>query len=84
MLGMKLRPYETIAKLIKSACAGIGTDELLLTTCIIRYQHVMHQVQTAHIELFGKTIHERVRHEAGGDYKKLLLAVLNTVWPEDA
>jgi hypothetical protein len=44
----------------------------------------MHQVQTAHIELFGKTIHERVRHEAGGDYKKLLLAVLNTVWPEDA
>mmetsp|Transcript_1071 Transcript_1071/g.2348 ORF Transcript_1071/g.2348 Transcript_1071/m.2348 type:complete len:335 (+) Transcript_1071:139-1143(+) len=83
MLGMKLRPLETIAKLIKSACAGIGTDELLLTCCIIRYQHVMHQVMTAHIELFGKTIHERVRSECGGDYKKLLLAVLNTVWPEE-
>jgi len=38
MLGMKLKPYETIAKLVKSACAGIGTDEELLTCCIVRYQ----------------------------------------------
>mmetsp|Transcript_23070 Transcript_23070/g.64321 ORF Transcript_23070/g.64321 Transcript_23070/m.64321 type:complete len:264 (-) Transcript_23070:1055-1846(-) len=41
MIGMKLKPYPTIAKLVKSACAGIGTDELLLTTCIVRYQTVM-------------------------------------------
>lgn len=82
MLGMKLRPYETIAKLVKKACAGFGTDELLLTTCIIRYQHVMKDVMTAHIELFGKTIHDRVRSEASGDYKKLLLEILNAVWPE--
>ena len=26
MLGMKLKPAETIAQLIKAACAGIGTD----------------------------------------------------------
>ena len=41
MLGMKMKPYETISGLIKKACAGIGTDELLLTCCIIRYQMVM-------------------------------------------
>jgi len=51
MLGMKLKPYETLAKLIKDACAGFGTDELLLSCTIIRCQAVMPQVQAAHIEL---------------------------------
>lgn len=82
MLGMKLKPYETIAKLVKSACAGIGTDELLLTSCIIRYQHVMKDVMAAHIELFGKTIHDRVREETSGKYKELLLTILDAAWPE--
>ncbi len=84
LLGMKMKPFETIAQLIKTACAGIGTDELLLTSCIIRYQMVMKDVMAAHIELFGKSVHDRVRNECRGDYKKLLLAVLNAVWPEDA
>lgn len=82
VLGLKMRPFETIAKLIKTACAGIGTDEMLLTCCLIRYQHVMKDVMGAHIELFGKSIHDRVRSEAGGKYKALLLAILNAVWPE--
>ena len=81
-IGMKLKPYETMAQLIKDACAGFGTDELLLTCCLIRFQHVMSEVMAAHIELFGKTIHERVKSECGGKYKQLLLQILNTVWPE--
>jgi hypothetical protein len=56
MVGMKLKPYETIAVLIRDACAGIGTDELLLTCCLIRYQGVMQEVMSAHIELYGKTV----------------------------
>ena len=82
MLGMKMKPFETIAGLIKSACAGLGTDELLLTCCIIRYQMVMKDVMAAHIELYGKSVHDRVRTECRGKYKELLLAVLNAVWPE--
>lgn len=82
LLGMKMKPFETIAQLIKTACAGIGTDELLLTSCIIRYQMVMKDVMAAHIELFGKSVHDRVREECGGKYKSLLLSVLNAVWPE--
>lgn len=83
MLGMKLKPYETLAKLIRDACAGFGTDELLLTCTIIRSQAVLQEVQAAHIELYGKTIHDRVRSEAGGKYKTLLLQILNAVWPEE-
>uniref|UniRef100_A0A7S3P5T1 Annexin n=1 Tax=Amphora coffeiformis TaxID=265554 RepID=A0A7S3P5T1_9STRA len=83
LIGMKLKPYETMAALIKEACAGLGTDELLLTCSIIRFQTVMTPVMGQHIEQYGKTIHERVRSEVGGKYKTLLLQVLNTVWPEE-
>jgi len=83
MIGMKIKPYETIAALIKQACAGIGTDELLLTCCVIRYQEQLQYVQSAHIELYGKTVHDRVREEVGGKFKTLLLQVLNTAWPEE-
>jgi len=81
-LGMKLKPYETVAKLIKKACAGLGTNELLLTSTLIRFQDVLGQVNLAHMDLFGKTIHERIRHECSGKYKTLLMTVVNKVCPE--
>eukprot|EP00529_Nitzschia_sp_RCC80_P030781 CAMPEP_0113462194 /NCGR_PEP_ID=MMETSP0014_2-20120614/11952_1 /TAXON_ID=2857 /ORGANISM="Nitzschia sp." /LENGTH=290 /DNA_ID=CAMNT_0000354021 /DNA_START=99 /DNA_END=967 /DNA_ORIENTATION=+ /assembly_acc=CAM_ASM_000159 len=37
-LGMKIKPYDTVAKLIQKACKGMGTDELLLTCTLLRYQ----------------------------------------------
>mmetsp|Transcript_766 Transcript_766/g.895 ORF Transcript_766/g.895 Transcript_766/m.895 type:complete len:81 (-) Transcript_766:71-313(-) len=80
---MKLKPYEAIAGLIKAACAGIGTDELLLTCCIIRYQDVMGHVNFAHEELYGKSIQDRVKDECGGNYKDLLLALINKACPEE-
>ena len=110
-IGMKLKPFPTIANLIKSACAGIGTNEMLLIDSIVRYQvsrskrvlwplsnsakkrpihplfpfflqHVMKDVMAAHIELYSKSIHDRVREECSGKLKDLLLAVLNAAWPE--
>mmetsp|Transcript_13159 Transcript_13159/g.15315 ORF Transcript_13159/g.15315 Transcript_13159/m.15315 type:complete len:340 (+) Transcript_13159:105-1124(+) len=82
-LGMKLKPYETIAKLIKKACAGFGTDELLLTNCIIRYQDLMPHVCVVHEDLYEKSVHTRVKDETRGDYEKLLLTLLNKVAPEE-
>mmetsp|Transcript_10130 Transcript_10130/g.23093 ORF Transcript_10130/g.23093 Transcript_10130/m.23093 type:complete len:208 (+) Transcript_10130:137-760(+) len=81
-LNMKLKPYETIATLIKSTCAGLGTDELGLTCAVIRYQHVLQQVTMAHIDLFGKTIGDRIVKETRGDFKKLLLEVVRVAWPD--
>ncbi|KAL7562234.1 hypothetical protein ACA910_004042 [Epithemia clementina (nom. ined.)] len=81
-IGMKLRPHETMSKLIDQACRGFGTDELLLTCCIIRFQPHMANVMACHIEEYGKTIHDRIREEVGGKYRNLLLQVVNTVWPE--
>jgi hypothetical protein len=81
-LGMKLKPFETLAKLIKKACAGWGTNEVLLTSTIIRCQDLMTHVSVAHEKLFEKSIHTRVKDECSGDYKKVLLALLDHVCPE--
>ena len=81
-VGMKLKPYDTIATLIKKSCKGLGTRELLLTSCIIRYQDLMGHVYFAHEDLFEKGIHKRIRDETSGEYKKLLLALLNKICPE--
>merc|ERR1719223_2297921 len=72
-LGMKLHPHETVAKHIKSTCAGMGTDELGLSCAILRYQHILPRVMIEHNNLYGKTIGDRVTDETRGDYKDLLL-----------
>jgi hypothetical protein len=79
MLNMKVKPYEAIATLIETACKGFGTNELLLTCTILRYQSIMKEVMLAHIELFGKTVQESVQSEVSGDYRALLLTVLESV-----
>lgn len=78
LIGMKLKPYEEIAKLIKKSCEGFGTNELLLSTTLIRYQKLLKDVSTAHIELYGKTIGDRINSETRGDFKKLLLEIVET------
>lgn len=74
---MKLKPYETLAKLIEKSCAGFGTNETLLTTTLIRYQFVLKEVNVAHIELYGKSIRDRVKDETRGKYETLLLEVID-------
>lgn len=60
------------------ACAGAGTNELLLTTTLIRNQMVLKDVMPVHIELYGKTIEDRVKEETKRDYEKLLLKICET------
>jgi hypothetical protein len=83
LIEMKLKPFEAMANLIRTACKGLGTDELLLTCSLIRLQEVMGDVMSAHIELYGKTVHDRVRSEVGkGNFRDLLLHILDAAWPE--
>jgi Annexin len=77
-LGMKLKPYDEAAKLIKAACRGFGTDELLLTCCLIRYQDIMNEVMKAHYQLFGKTVRDRIISETNGSYKNILMEIVET------
>lgn len=81
-LGMKLKPYETIAALIKSTCAGLGTDEIGLSCAILRYQHILPRVMVEHTNLYSKTIQDRVCSETSGDYKNLLVKMIHVAWPD--
>ena len=80
---MRLKPYKSIAKLIKSACAGFGTDDLLLMCCIVRYQDIMGHVSMAHEEMFEKSIQDRIQSECSGSFETLLLALMDAVSPEE-
>ena len=77
-LGMKLKPYDTVAKAIRDACKGFGTNELMLTVTLIRYQPIMTQVEEAYVDDYGKSLEDTIKSETGGDYRKLLLEVLAT------
>lgn len=81
-LGMKLKPYETVAYHIKSTCAGMGTDELGLSCAILRYQHILPRVMIEHTNHFSKTIGDRVADETSGDYEELLLEMVRVAWPD--
>mmetsp|Transcript_4210 Transcript_4210/g.5504 ORF Transcript_4210/g.5504 Transcript_4210/m.5504 type:complete len:168 (+) Transcript_4210:3-506(+) len=80
-LGMKLSPYETVAKLIKSTCAGMGTDELGLSCAILRYQHILPRVMIEHTKLSSKTIGDRIASETSRDFRELLLEMVRVAWP---
>lgn len=57
-------------------CKGMGTDETLLATAVVRYQSVMPHVMLAHVEMYGMTIQDRVRSETRGDLEALLMQLL--------
>ena len=75
LLGMKLRPYETIAKLIQKSMKGVGTNELLLSCTLIRYHMVLKEVMVAYIELTGDSLQDTIKKEVNGDYERLLVAL---------
>ena len=81
-LNMKLKPYESAAEHIKSCCAGLGTDELGLSSAILRFQYILPQVQVEHINMSSKTIEDRVNSETSGDYRKLLVQMIKVAWPD--
>ena len=76
VMGMKIKPYEEIAKLIQKASKGIGTNEKLLSATFVRFQLVLKDVLLAHVELYGKTLTDRVKEETGRDYEAVLLEIL--------
>lgn len=76
LMGMKINPYEEIAKLFDEACGGAGTDETLMASVLVRYQLVMSDVMLAHVELFGKNMADRVRKENRGVDEALFLELL--------
>mmetsp|Transcript_11149 Transcript_11149/g.13834 ORF Transcript_11149/g.13834 Transcript_11149/m.13834 type:complete len:317 (-) Transcript_11149:169-1119(-) len=74
-LGMKLKPYETVAKLIEKACKGKSRNELLLTSAILRYHKILPNACECHNALYDMSVSDRIERETRGCYRKVLLAM---------
>ncbi|KDO29631.1 hypothetical protein SPRG_05584 [Saprolegnia parasitica CBS 223.65] len=72
-----LHPIETIVEQIESTMSGIGTDEYGLSAAIVRYQHLLSQVKQAYQAKYGKPLRQRIEGETSGDYRALLLTILD-------
>lgn len=78
MVDFKLKPHETVAKLIHDCCEGFGTNELLLTASLIRFQGILKKVKNVFMDEYGKSIEDMIKSETRGDYEKILLKILAT------
>jgi hypothetical protein len=78
LVGMKLHPHEEVAELLNNACGGFGTNELLLTCSLIRYQPIMKCVLEAYQEKYNGDLQGRIKQEVSGDYEALIMEVIKT------
>ncbi|OQR86363.1 annexin [Achlya hypogyna] len=75
-VGMILNPIETIAVQFERTMKGMGTDEYGLSAAIVRYQRYLPQVAQVYQSKYGKSLRDRIHGETSGNYRDLLLTIL--------
>ncbi|KAG2510573.1 hypothetical protein JM18_008513 [Phytophthora kernoviae] len=74
---MVFEPFELLADLFESTMKGLGTDEYGLSAAVVRYHVMLPQVKTAYKKLYGKELSKRIRGDTSGEYRDLLLAIVD-------
>ena len=78
-------PAATIADLLEHAMSGMGTKDTMLIYLVAKFFHhfqppmvdLRNEIKQAYQSKYGKPLAKRVEGETSGDYRKLLLALLN-------
>ncbi len=71
-------PSEYFATRIRESVKGLGTNDKKLIRCIIsRLEIDMPQIKADYTRLFGKDMVNDVRGDTSGDYRRLLIGLLN-------
>jgi hypothetical protein len=78
LLGMKINPVDHAAAIIHKACAGWGTDDLLLTTSLIRFHEILGPVAEQYEILYGQSLYDRVDGETSGNYGQMLCKLIES------
>ena len=67
-----------LAKRFEKSMRGVGTNEEMLTRIAARCREpaLMEAVKQAYQAEYGKTLRQRIEGETGGQYRKLLLALV--------
>ncbi|RLN87300.1 hypothetical protein BBJ28_00013593 [Nothophytophthora sp. Chile5] len=77
LVRMALEPLVLLSELFESTMKGFGTDEDGLSAAVVRYHLVLNDIKPVYKKTFGKELHDRIKGEVSGDYRKLLLAVFD-------
>ncbi len=73
---MVVDPLEYLAEHFESTMKGFGTDEEGLSRAMVRYQCVLPHIRDAYKKLYKKELRDRIHGETSGDYRALLLQIL--------
>ncbi|KAE9318872.1 hypothetical protein PF008_g18407, partial [Phytophthora fragariae] len=74
---MVFEPFELLAGLFESTMKGLGTDEYGLSAAVMRYHVLLPEVKAAYKKLYGKELSQRIRGDTSGEYRDLLLAIVD-------
>ena len=70
-------PAVYYAELLFKSMDGAGTnDHLLISTVVTRVERDMVEIKEAFIDKYKKSLGHMIKSDCGGDYKKLLLALI--------
>ena len=71
-------PSEYFAKRINEAVKGFGTNEKILNRVIVTRNEIdIPIIKQYYKQLYGKDMVNDIKSDVSGDYKKLLIALLN-------
>uniref|UniRef100_A0AAV2L670 Annexin n=1 Tax=Knipowitschia caucasica TaxID=637954 RepID=A0AAV2L670_KNICA len=79
ILGLMKSPVQFDASEIRGSMKGLGTDEeTLIELLCSRSKAELEEIKTAYQELFKKKLEDDVKGDVSGDFRKLLLALVQT------
>jgi len=78
VLALMETPYDYLALELHGAMAGMGTDEDVLTEVLCtRSNSDIGQIALSYQNIYGVSLEEAIGSEVSGDYKRLLVMLLN-------
>jgi len=79
ILHSHINPADYYAARIYKACKGWGTnDSMLIRALIVMDEVYMEEIKKIYKSKFGMTLAEQINDETSGDYKKMLLLLINS------
>lgn len=79
ILHAHINPADYFADRIYKACKGWGTnDQMLIRALIVMDDAYMEEIKKIYKSKFKMTLAQQIENETSGDYKKMLLMIINT------
>ncbi len=77
ILHSHINPSDYFAERIYRACKGWGTnDNLLIRSLIVTDECLLEEIKSEYPKKYGKTLRKEIEGETSGDYRKILLGLI--------